>query len=406
MSRSNVSSVEIEIRSTCVSSPRSSIPRARSRSSDPTLPGSRRRSASSSSAARSPIVAIPRRAQPLLRARPDAGQEPDVERGEERRLLPGRHDCQPARLAPVGRDLGDDLAGRDAERAGQRGRAANGGLDGLGELAGGEEVRRDLAEVEVALVDPGLLDRGDDLAHRRPDRLRVLAVQVVARPDEDRLRAAPERLGAAHRRVDPERPRDVVRGRDDPAAVRVAPDDERLAPQRRILELLDRGEERVQVEVRDDHSDLTLKARSRRAVTVRAWRPSTFRLPCSATGRSAPPSTGSCATRRPTSSARPATGCASSARSSATRRRSAAGRRGHDRLRRDPRRPRDRGRRRGDGWARAGRRPCARAAPRRQARRHREQAARRRARGGAVRRGGRRAASSSASRRPSAPRSR
>src|SRR5581483_10452460 len=51
----------------------------------------------------------PRRAQPLLGARPDAGQEPDVERRQKRRLAPGADYGQPARLAPVGRDLGDDL---------------------------------------------------------------------------------------------------------------------------------------------------------------------------------------------------------------------------------------------------------------------------------------------------------
>ena len=74
----------------------------------------------------------------------------------------------------------------------------------------------------------------------------------MARADEDRLRAAPERLGGAHRRVDAEPPRDVVRRRDDAAAVRIAADDERLVAERRVLELLDRGEERVEVEVRED----------------------------------------------------------------------------------------------------------------------------------------------------------
>ena len=66
----------------------------------------------------------------------------------------------------------------------------------------------------------------------------------MPRPDEDRVRAAAERLGAAHRRVDAELPRDVVRGRDDTTTARVAADDERL-PQ----ELLDRCEEGVEVEV-------------------------------------------------------------------------------------------------------------------------------------------------------------
>ena len=75
----------------------------------------------------------------------------------------------------------------------------------------------------------------------------------MARPDEDCVRAAAERLGAAHRRVDAELPGGVVRGRDDTTTARVAADDERLGLQRRVIELLDRCEEGVEVEVREDH---------------------------------------------------------------------------------------------------------------------------------------------------------
>jgi lipoprotein-anchoring transpeptidase ErfK/SrfK len=67
------------------------------------------------------------------------------------------------------------------------------------------------------------------------------------------MRTTAQRLGAGHRRVNPEASGDVVRGRDDAAAVRVAAHDERHRPVRRVLQLLDRGEERVEVEVRDDH---------------------------------------------------------------------------------------------------------------------------------------------------------
>src|SRR2546423_778811 len=65
--------------------------------------------------------------------------------------------------------------------------------------------------------------------------------------------AAPQRLGAAHRREDPVLACDVVRRGDDAAAVRVAADDERLLLELRLLQLLDRREERVEIEVRDDH---------------------------------------------------------------------------------------------------------------------------------------------------------
>ena len=44
-----------------------------------------------------------------------------------------------------------------------------------------------------------------------------------------------------------------LRSRNDAAAVRVAADHERPGTQLGLLELLDRGEEGVQVEVRDDH---------------------------------------------------------------------------------------------------------------------------------------------------------
>ena len=64
--------------------------------------------------------------------------------------------------------------------------------------------------------------------------------------------AAAKRLGGAHRGVDPERPRRVVRGRHDTAPVRVPADDERLVAKGRILELLDRREERVEVEMGED----------------------------------------------------------------------------------------------------------------------------------------------------------
>jgi hypothetical protein len=54
--------------------------------------------------------------------------------------------------------------------------------------------------------------------------------------------------------VNPEAARDVVSGRDDAAAVRIPSDDQRLRSQGRILELLDRGEKRVEVEVGQDHA--------------------------------------------------------------------------------------------------------------------------------------------------------
>ena len=118
--------------------------------------------------------------------------------------MPGGDDRDPARLAPVGGDLGHDLRGRDAERAREARRGAHRRLHGLGDRTGAGEVGGEPGEVEVALVEPGALDERHDLAHGGPHRLRVLAVERVPGPHEDRLRAAAQCLGAAHRRVDPE----------------------------------------------------------------------------------------------------------------------------------------------------------------------------------------------------------
>ena len=68
-----------------------------------------------------------------------------------------------------------------AERAREPRARADRGLHGLGERARVVEGRRDLAEVEIALVDPGLLDRRHDVAHERPDLLRVLAGRATCR---------------------------------------------------------------------------------------------------------------------------------------------------------------------------------------------------------------------------------
>ena len=98
-----------------------------------------------------------------------------------------------------------------------------------------------LAEVEVSLVEPGALDRRDDSPDRAPDRLRILLVDAVPRVHEDSVRTPAERLGARHRRMDPELARLVVRGRHDSSAVRVAADDQGRRAELGVLELLDAG---------------------------------------------------------------------------------------------------------------------------------------------------------------------
>jgi len=141
-SRSKVFSTLIEIRATSCSSPRGSIPRARSRSTLPTLPGSNRRSSSSSSRqARRPsrhcrrgaalAPSAPLRVSGARRARRGT-TPPDRERRPLVRGACARH-WRPC----------DDLARRDAERARQARPGADGRLHRLSDDARLEEVARD-----------------------------------------------------------------------------------------------------------------------------------------------------------------------------------------------------------------------------------------------------------------------
>ena len=152
-----------------------------------------------------PIVVDAGPPQPLLGARADPGQQPHGERREEAGLAAGRHDRDAARLPPVGRDLAHDLRRADAERAREARLRADGRLHRRGDRARAVKSWADGPEVEVALVEPRPLEPGHDLGDRVPDRARVLAVERVARAQEDGVRAAPERLRRRHRGVDPER---------------------------------------------------------------------------------------------------------------------------------------------------------------------------------------------------------
>src|SRR6185436_4707289 len=173
-------------------------------------------------------------------------------RREEGRLPSRAYDGDPAWLSAVARHLGDDLAGAHAERAREARRALDRGLHGLRERAYLSKSLGDLTEIEVALVDAGALDGRHDLPHHSPHGARVLGIEAAARREEDGVRAAAERLGAAHRRVDPVRAGGVVRGRHDAAPTRVSADHEGLVAELRMLQLLDGREERVEIQVSND----------------------------------------------------------------------------------------------------------------------------------------------------------
>ena len=128
-----------------------------------------RSSSGSVSAARPPASRSPSaRSRSSVRG-PIPGSSRSVERREESGLAARAHDRHPSRLAPVARDLRDDLRGADAERARERSGAAHGRLHRLGDDAGVRKVGADLASVEEALVEPRALDGGHDAAHGLPD---------------------------------------------------------------------------------------------------------------------------------------------------------------------------------------------------------------------------------------------
>ena len=96
---------------------------------------------------------------------PTPGRRRTGSGARKRGLAPRWDDGYPTGLAAVGGHLADDLRGRDAERARERGRCAHRRLHGLGNGTRAGEVGGDRAQVEVALVDPGSLDARHDLAY-------------------------------------------------------------------------------------------------------------------------------------------------------------------------------------------------------------------------------------------------
>ena len=207
-------------------------------------------SESASTAATCPTVRQPAGVQPSRRRRPDAPEPLDGEGVEERELLVRLDDEQPVRLGHGARDLREELRARDpdGDRQSDLARARR--------AAAGRRSRRESRRCAPSRARPGTprRSRGPRPAGSRRGRPR-------RRPCSPRCRrgtrggtttargAEAPRLRAAHRRPDPERLRLVARREDDPAA-----DDHGAAPEPRVVALLDRREERVEVGVEDRRS--------------------------------------------------------------------------------------------------------------------------------------------------------
>ena len=165
---------------------------------------------------------------------------------EELELAVGRDEEQPVGLGDRARDLGEELRAGDADRDRQADPLEHLAPQTDRDLGRGARDSSEAADVEERLVDRQPFDQrgrvGEDLEHR----LARFRVRLHARRHDDGARAEQARLAAAHRGVDAEGLRLVARGEHDPAA-----DDHGLAPQPRIVALLDRCEERVEVGMQD-----------------------------------------------------------------------------------------------------------------------------------------------------------
>ncbi len=180
------------------------------------------------------------------RDRAHAPEPLDRKRVEECELVGGRHDEQAVRLRDATRHLGEELGPGDPDRDGQADPLADPAAQPHGDLLRRARDAPHSPHVEKRLVDRQALDprRGvvEDLEHR-PARL---GVGRHPRADHGRLRAQPAGLGAAHRGAHAAR-LGLVAGREH----HPAPDDHRAAAQARVVALLDRRVEGIEVGVKD-----------------------------------------------------------------------------------------------------------------------------------------------------------
>ena len=180
----------------------------------------------------------------------DAPQRPDGQRPQEGVRVGRGDDQQPVGLAHRRGDLRDVLRRGDADAARQARLFEDPSAQRTGDLARTPPQPPGAAHIEERLVDRERLDERSHVAEDLHDLARDLDVAVEVRQHDDRRRAQAQRLTDGHRRADAESTRLVRGARDDRAALR-RPDDDGLAAQRRVVELLDRRVERVHVDMED-----------------------------------------------------------------------------------------------------------------------------------------------------------
>ena len=174
--------------------------------------------------------------------------------GSIKRHLGARgHHHQPVGLAELGGQLGDELGAADADRGGQTpGGRGHRRLEvgdqqpqsGVGEL----DRSVGLGQVDERLVQRQRLHRGGQLPQDPHHLATGRSVGLEPAGQEGGVRRPPAGLVGRHGRADAE-PTRLVRRRGHHATLARPADDHGLAAQRGLVALLDRREERVEVEV-------------------------------------------------------------------------------------------------------------------------------------------------------------
>ncbi len=163
---------------------------------------------------------------------------------EEGQLLVDRDDEQAIGLGDRAGDLGEVFGAGDPDRDRQPDAAEDIEPELCGDRRGRAANPPKPADFEEGLVDRQPLDDRCRVVEDVEDIAARLRVGVHARGHHDGIGTQPQGLAPAHRGSDAEGLRLVARRHDDSAA-----DDDRPAPQRGVVALLDRREEGVEVGV-------------------------------------------------------------------------------------------------------------------------------------------------------------
>ena len=180
------------------------------------------------------------------RHRPDAPEPLDREWMEERPLGGGRHDEKAVGLRDTARDLRQELRACHSHRDREADAVEDGASQAVRDLRRSPRDPLEPADVQERLVDRDGFHERRHVVENGEDGLARIRVRVHPRRDDDRVRAEASSAAAAHRALHAVRLRLVAGGQHDACA---HDDGSPLEP--RIVTLLDRGEERVEVGVED-----------------------------------------------------------------------------------------------------------------------------------------------------------